>query len=232
MPVGPRALVTLAEARDWLNVAATVTVDDPEIERVIDDLSDRFHEEAEREFKVNGTNPQTRTFIAEPAGRRQPWYIDGDYIGDYNIGRRRIRVGDMAATPTQVQLMDTNWTTVLETVALANITALPSARTTPWAPITELEFQTDVTSLQQGMRVKVTGSWGFPAVPGDVRQAVLDAIAVVLDRDVEHYRQDLSAGGAQDGGTTVVIGRTGQRFVSLPPSAAAVAWRYRQPNLG
>jgi hypothetical protein len=51
-----------------------------------------------------------------------------------------------------------------------------------------------------------------------------------MDRDVEHYRQDLgfSSGGAQEGGTTIMIGRGAQRFISLPPTSLAVAWRYRQ----
>jgi hypothetical protein len=228
--VDSRALVTLRETKDWLKgqgVEAANTVDDLELVRVINDISDRFHQEAEREFKVSGTNPQTRTFIAEPIGRRQPWYIDGDYQGDYNVQRRRITVGDLTSY-TQVQIIDNDWTTVLETVNLADITALPTVRQAS-QPIRELEFQSDVTSLSSGMRVAVLGTWGFPSVPGDVRQAVLDAIAAVMDRDVEHYRQDLGFGGSSnEGGTTIMIGRSNQRFVSLPPTSLAVAWRYRQ----
>lgn len=224
-----RALVGLAETKDWLRgqgVQQVETIDDLELVRVINDISDRFHKEAEREFKVSGTNPQTRTFLAEPAGVRRPWYIDGDYVGDYNYQRRRIKVGDLTSF-TQVQIIDTDWATVLETVALADITALPTVREL-WQPITELEFQTDVTALQHGMRVAVTGTWGFPAVPGDVRQAVLDAVAATMDRDVENYRQDLApTQGAEEGGTVVVVGRTGNRLLSLPPASTAVAWRYR-----
>jgi hypothetical protein len=229
--VGSRALVTLEDAKDWLQQQGVDFSEDLELVRVINDISDRFMREAEREFKVDGTNPQVRTFIAEPVGRRQPWYIDGDYVGDHNSSRRRIKVGDMMSAPTQVQLMDSDWTTVLETPALADITALPSPRGSG-DPITELEFHSDVTSMSSGMRVKVTGSFGFPSVPGDVRQAVLDAVAATMDRDVEHYRQDLGAGQAeQEGGTVVVVGRSGGRLISLPPSAQAVAWRYRATSI-
>jgi hypothetical protein len=231
--LGARALVGLRETKDWLNQQNIDTSEDWELVRVINDISDRFHKEAEREFKVDGTNPQTRTFIAEPVGRRMPQYIDGDYVGDYNSTRRRIKVGDMASAPTVVQLMDSDWTTVLETVAVSDVTALPSPRASS-DPITELEFQTDVTSLSNGMRVKVTGAFGFPSVPGDVRQAVLDAVASTMDRDVEHYRSDLGAGGGQQGdtGTVVVVGgRTGGRLLSLPPAAQAVAWRYRATSI-
>jgi hypothetical protein len=230
--IGARALVSLDDAKDWLNQQQITFDEDLELVRVINDISDRFHKEAEREFKADGTNPQTRTFIAEPVGRRMPQYIDGDYVGDYNSSRRRIRVGDMASAPSQVQLMDSDWTTVLETVALADITALPSPRGSG-EPITELEFHSDVTSLSSGMRVAVTGVFGFPSVPGDVRQAVLDAVAAVMDRDVEHYRQDLGAVGAEgETGTVVVVGgRTGSRLISLPPSAQSVAWRYRATSI-
>jgi hypothetical protein len=106
--IGARALVSLDDAKDWLQQQGVDFSEDLELVRVINDISDRFHREAEREFKVDGTNPQTRTFIAEPVGRARPWYIDGDYVGDLNPYRRRIKVGDMASAPTQVQLMDTD----------------------------------------------------------------------------------------------------------------------------
>jgi hypothetical protein len=138
----------------------------------------------------------------------------------------------MMSAPTQVQLMDSDWTTVLETVALADITSLPSPRGAG-EPITQLEFHSDVGSLSVGQRVAVTGSFGFPSVPGDVRQAVLDAVAAVMDRDVEHYRADLGAAGQEgETGTVVVVGgRTGGRLIALPPAAQAVAWRYRATSI-
>lgn len=232
--IGSRALVGLLETKDWLRgqgVQQVENIDDLELVRVINDISELFHQEAEREFRVSGTNPQTRTFIAEPAGRRQPWYIDGDYVGDTNLWRRRIRVGDLTSF-TQVQIIDTDWTTVLETVPLADITALPTVRQS-WEPITALEFKADVTALSAGMRVAVLGNFGFPSVPGDVRQAVLAAVVAIMDRDVEHYRQDLGfdGGGNERGGGVVVINQRGGRLLSLPAASAAVAWRYRAATI-
>jgi hypothetical protein len=225
--VGSRALVGLRETKDWLNQQQIQTENDLELVRVINDISDRFHQEAGREFKVVGTNPQTRTFVVEPIGRRLPYYVDGDYLGDRNRMRRTVQIGDLASL-TSASIIDADWTTVLEAVAAGDVTAHPLNRQA-WEPITELEFQTDVTALGYGMRVSVTGSWGFPLVPGDVRQAVLDAVAAVMDRDVEHYRQDLGSVGQQgETGTVVVVGgRSGSRLIALPPAAQAVAWRYR-----
>ena len=226
-----RALVTLAEAKDWLQQQNIDTSNDLDLVRVINDMSDRIHQEAEREFKVSGTNPQTRYFDVPAGGSPDPWYIDGQWMGDRSTWRRTVPVGDMAATPTQVQIIDMNWTTVLETVAAGDILSLPLNRQ-PWQPITHLRFQMDVTSLAEGMRVAVTGTWGFPAVPGNIRQATLDAVASVMDRDVEHYRQDLASPVGEEGGVTVMVGGGRQRLLSLPPSAAAVAWSYRPPSVG
>ncbi len=223
--ISSRALVGLAETKDWLNHQNIDTSNDLEIARVINDVSALIHNEAEREFKVSGTNPQVRTFEVLAQGKQDAWYIDGEYQGVLGRNSRIVKVGDLAAF-TAVSIVDYDWTTVIESPAVGLVTAHPLVRQA-WEPIRELELHTDVSALNQGMRVQVTGTWGFPAVPGDIRQATLDAIAAVLDRDVEHYRQDLGAAAAAEGGTTIVVGRTGQRLLALPPAAAAVAWRYR-----
>lgn len=229
--LGSRALVGLAETKDWLQQQQITTESDLELARVINDVSERFHQEAEREFKVSGTNPQTRTFQIETVGARKPYYIDGDYQGDLNPARRRVKVGDLTSY-TAVSILDTDWATVLETPSLSLISSLPLSRQA-WEPIQEIEFRDTVTSLGTGMRVTVTGNFGFPSVPGNVRQAVLDAVAAIMDRDVEHYRMDTGmtpgGGGAQ---TMVVIGGGRQRLLSMPPSSLAVAWSYRENNIG
>ena len=228
--IGTRALVGLAETKDWLQSQNIDTREDLELVRVINDISDRFHQEAEREFKPIGTNPQTRTFYIEGARASSPWIIDGDYRGELNPRTRTLFVGDLASF-TQVQILDsTDWTTVLETVPLTRVAVHPSVRQS-WEPIRKLEFRSDVTSLRPGMRVDVTGNWGFPSVPGNVRQAVLDAVAATYDRDVEHYRQDLGATSTQEGGNVIVIDRGRQRLLSMPPTSLAVAWSYRDPWL-
>ena len=99
--------------------------------RVINDVSDRIHYEAAREFKVAGVNPQVRLFPIENVSSPDPWYVDGQYMGDRNIWSRTVSVGDLAATPTLVRILDTDWTTSLETVAAGDITAHPITRE-PW----------------------------------------------------------------------------------------------------
>lgn len=229
-----RALVSMAETKDWLNQQNIDTSNDLDLARVINDISDRMIEESGgREFKAFSDNPATRVFEVEPMRKRDPWYIDGQWMGDRDSRNRRIRVGDLTSFTAVSLLASSDWATVVEAVTpLAKVESHPLVRA-PWEPIRELEFRSDVVTLTPGMRVSVTGTWGFPSVPGNVRQAVLDAVAAIMDRDVEHYRQDMApAAGAQEGGTVVMVGGGAARILALPPSSQAVAWSYRAPCLG
>lgn len=223
--IDSRALVALAETKDWLQSQQVDTGEDLELVRVINDISDRFHREARREFKAIGTNPQTRTIIVPQLPSPEPWYVDGDYMGDRSLYNRVVSVGDMSAVTT-VKLLDRDWTTVLETVAASDMT-FHREEDEPTGPITDIEFHPDVTSLWPGMRVEVTGSWGFPSVPGNVRQAVLDAVLETMDRDPEHWRQDMAPTASGEAANVIVIGSRNSRPISLPPRSLAVARSYR-----
>jgi hypothetical protein len=137
----------------------------------------------------------------------------------------------MAAAPTQVQILDNDWATVIETVATADMTLHPTVRQT-WEPIRRIELHDDVAALEPGMRVAVTGTFGFPAVPGDVRQAVLDEVANVMDRDVEHYSQDLAPNTGGETATNVIVLGNRPRFLSMNPRSLAVLWSYRDLYIG
>ena len=70
--LGTRALVGMAEARDWLQHTQQESPDGLELARVINDVSDRIHYEAAREFKVAGVNPQVRLFPIENVQQPRP----------------------------------------------------------------------------------------------------------------------------------------------------------------
>lgn len=201
------ALVSLADAKDWLNQQQIDTGEDLELVRLVNDMSSRFMEEAQREIRVYGTNPQVRTFDADKTA----------------LYRKIIWVGDLSSF-TAVRILDRDGILV-ETVLTGDITPLPRNRPV-WEPIRALRFSADVGGLREDYQIEVTGNWGFPSVPGNVRQAVLEAVAAARGRQVESYRQDLSSPGQQAAGTVVLLG-TRPQIISLPPAAQAVAWYYR-----
>jgi hypothetical protein len=226
-----RALVGLADAKDWLQVQNIDTSNDLELARVINDVSDRIHYEADREFKPITAGSAVRLFDVTYTSKRDPWYVDGVWMGDLNPANRTVFIGDLSSAPTLVRILDRDWTTVLETVSAGNYTVLPLVRQS-WEPIRWLQFKDTVTSLSPGMRVEVTGTWGFPAVPGNIRQAALDSIVAIMDRSVESYAQDLGVQPGGEQGNVIVVGGGRQKILNLPGSAWATCQEYRDVWIG
>jgi hypothetical protein len=203
--VSLRALVGLPETKYWLKQQNLSVTNDIEVVNAINDVSDRIHQEAGREFK-----PIT-------AGAGVVRLFDVDSLA---VNRRQVFVGDLASAPTLVRVLDKDGV-ALATVASGDYTLLPRVREA-WEPIQRLRFSSDVTQLVEESSVEITGTWGFPAVPGNLRQATLDAVAYILDRDVEHYRQDLEA--MTGGGVTLML--------ALPPSTLEAVAVYKTPTYG
>jgi hypothetical protein len=76
--------------------------------------------------------------------------------------------------------------------------------------------------------LRVVGSWGFPQVPAEIKQACMDTVAYWIERDVEHYTQDLGVQTTETAGT-VIIGR-GQyptKILPLPPEVHSRVAQYQ-----
>lgn len=205
--IGAQALVDLPTTKDWLRVQNIDTATDLQIVRAINDMSQRFHEEADREFMVYGTNPAVRLFD----------------VDEQAIYFRQLNVGDLTSF-TAVRILD-ELGNLVQTVTLSDVISIPRVRK-PWMPIRALRFTQNVVRLWAGfypLVVEVTGTWGFPSIPGSVRQAVLDAVVSTLDRDVENYKEDLAAGTF-----TGTVGRDD----ALPGAAMDVALSYRDELIG
>jgi hypothetical protein len=206
-----RALVSLQEAKDWLQVQNVDTANDLELVRVINDVSELAHSEAGREFKRVDTTSSATIRLFE--------------VDQLAYQNKFVQIGDLSTTPTLVRVLATDWATSVGTVT--GYATYPRSREA-WAPITALQFkQTDLTPMP-GQIVEVTGVWGFPLVPGTVRQAVLDEIAAVMDRDVEHYRQDLAPATAGQGQNVIVFGNR-PSFLPMNPRTLSVLRGFRPP---
>lgn len=205
--VSVRALVSLGETKDWLAEKQIDTSDDGKIIQGINAASERIMAVAGREFKASTTASQ-RTFSL--------------------YGWTKVDVGDLqtvSSASTSATITDFETGATVRTLASTDYDALPYNRKS-WQPVTTLKFRSQTASaLGSGRLLNITGYWGFPSVPEDIKHATMDAVAYWLDRDVEHFRQDLGA-GIGEAGQTVFVGGTAPTVFPLPPESYRIATSY------
>ena len=168
-----RQLCTLDDAKEYAGEPPEDTTYDSLFVRLIEDCSQAFYRYTRREF----------TPVAESAVER---VFD---LTEWERDHRRVAIGDLADTDGLVVSTAYQDGTAIETVAAQSIVALPRNRDV-WEPITELWFPPNVTAPAQMVRrsvMSVTGNWGFPQVPHDVRQLALTQVAIWFSRDVAKF---------------------------------------------
>lgn len=210
-----RALVDLREMKDWLQVANVDTSSDIEIVSTINSVSELAHNEAEREFmRADSTSSATiRLFPVD-----QLAYQNGF-----------VQIGDLSTTPTLVRILAVDWATPVGTIT--DYATWPRIRE-PWAPVTALQFKQSTLRPMPGQLIEVTGVWGFPAIPAYLKDAVKDAVAERLDRDVEHYRQELSPAAAGPGQNVIVFGGSKPSFLPANPRSLSIFRSFREAQVG
>ncbi len=207
-----RALVGLGETKDWLARRQIDTSDDARIVDAINGVSEEMMRISGREFKANGTNPETRRYDVRGTG----------YV---------VQIGDlqtMTTASSTISVSQFDPETSLHTFVVGDYTPLPRNRK-PWEPYTAIYFNRPTRGYYRGSNVlDIEGYWGFPEVPENVRQATKDAVAFWLDRDVEHFRQDLGVGNIGEAGQTVFVGGSAPTVYSLPPQSYMIARKYQR----
>jgi hypothetical protein len=169
MDVGPRALCTLEGLKEYLSDDGVDQDYDPLLVRLIDDASAAIHRAARREFKPMRTNPDTRLFD----------------VDDAIAAERRIRVGDLARTAGLSIEIQTELGATVAAIDASTVAALPRVRE-PWQPITELWLRGG-EPLRAGHVVEITGDFGFPEVPGEIRHFAIVQAAEWFSRDVAKF---------------------------------------------
>jgi hypothetical protein len=182
---------------------------DGEIADAIEAVSAAFLRRAQRELVPFTPNPQTRVFD-----------IDEDVVCD-----RSLLVGDLASF-TAIAIIAPDGT-LLQDVDLATVVAQPRIREA-WAPIGELEFRSGAfianpAILRRGDTAEITGNFGFPQVPSDVRREVKKAAAAQIVRDVKNVSRTLREAAP---GFKAASGSMHE----LPLSAEQCASSYRVPT--
>lgn len=85
-----------------------------------------------------------------------------------------VPVDDLAAAPTLVELRN-EYGDLIRTVTAETVTVPRNLIAGDWRPITALAFRPSVT-LRPEWELHVTGTWGFPLVPPQVREAVAETV--------------------------------------------------------
>jgi hypothetical protein len=176
-----RALVTLQELKDELGIDASDTSSDNALVRRINAASRAaYRESGGREFKPFGTNPQWRayevgadTLITTDLGDIAPYrgsYDDASIVGAIV---RELQVDDL----TDFDQVEINGIAV----SLTEITPLPRVRE-EWEPIEALRFSANVAGLVPGAVLRVHGNFGFPAVPEDLKDEVIENALARFER--------------------------------------------------
>lgn len=186
-----RDLCTLDDVRRYIPGYEPDDETEETLQALIESISVDTYEEIGREFVARGEDGETRLFE----------------IDDYDVEEREVQIGD-AAEVTVVEIHDARGT-VLQAVPDESWVALPRSRDS-WGPITSLAFPIDVavpaelslTLLTEGMfyepgfrgrrrserLLAVTATWGFPAIPANVRQSIAKLVIV-------RYLTDVGASG-------------------------------------
>lgn len=133
------------------------------IRRLILARTRQIQQETAREVRAISPAQNTRRFDVEPAHLRS----------------RTIRIGD-AATVSTVKLYDPDQATLQETVASTDYVLQPRTRSS-WEPATAIYFPPSSparATLVVGGVLEVVGTWGFPSVPDDLREACAQHVVV------------------------------------------------------
>lgn len=131
------------------------------------------------EHEGTGTDPvEVVTYVPADDVVRRFEIPDTPWSPDVTV----VHVGDLAAL-TRVDIVTPGGATVEADIDLADVEASPLNRR-PWEPITALVFH---RRLDPAHRVDVTGRWGFPLVPDDIRQACIAQVREWYVRDPSRF---------------------------------------------
>lgn len=152
-----------------------------------------------------------REIVAIPSTPVRKFALD-----EYTVKQRTLRIGDcIEATTVEVQLEDGSTVEVLDP---ADFSVLPFIRE-EWQPLrsVQLHRQAALRLLRDDRFVQVTGIWGFPSVPEDIRQACAKRVIV-------RYLSDVALAGTA---FADVVNESGINIGALLRSSGDVITHYR-----
>lgn len=160
LPTG-HDLCTVADVQSYLPAYVSNAATDAKLQQLVTAESEQF--QADANFELVATEP------SQPAAR---------VFTIFPGWGQRVHVGAIATSAgLAVALLDDE--AVATSVDAADVTPFYGPLRQPraaWHPITAVEIRTP--TLREGQLVRVTATWGYPAIPNFVREAV--AATVIL----------------------------------------------------
>lgn len=129
---------------------------EPRLLRLIEAESAYMHTRAGREFTPRRTNPDVRSFD----------------VGAYEVSENAVDIGDLANDSGLVVSLKMLDGTLVQTLTASQYVLLPRERE-PWEPYGRIWLPQEIASpatLAEGYVLEMTGNWGFPVIPDDLRR--------------------------------------------------------------
>lgn len=173
-----RALCTLEDVQSY--VPGYIAYSDLETDTILMELitaaSTEIHNVTSREFLPVATNPSAKVFE----------------LSDFDAAERRVFIGDLSNTTGMTVAITQADGTAVANISMPNSAIVGEPRNRQqWEPFNYLRFPPGLASspsLAGGYLMTVTGNWGFPQIPSDIRTA---CVKLVINR----YVRDVAAGG-------------------------------------
>jgi hypothetical protein len=176
VPAG-RDLCALADVLRYVPGYVSADDTDATLQELITSLSIDAYQDTGREFTPRAPNPDTRVFEVD-------WYT---------LEERELEIGDLAQIDDDFELtLSDPDGTVLQTLQEGAYVALPRSRDA-WEPITTLKLPrvavapAEPALLAIRRLITITGTYGFPAIPENVRQAIAKLVIVRYLTDVADH---------------------------------------------
>lgn len=203
----PYDLCTLDEVRDWLGLKPENVAHDAKLERLISSVSSKIIRKTGREFVSRDavfTDPGNPAYGAITVPTTTRTFRLGLYASP------ELYVGDLAEL--------TSATVNGNAASIATWQTLPDDGP-PWSRLW-LDAARSL-AFPAGSVVAVTGKWGFPEIPDEIRQAAIDQVKAWFDRSIRQRGET-----AQD-----AEGATVPRDLDLATWETIQGWRRIGPIL-
>lgn len=183
-----RDLCTLADVTSYVPAYQANDATDAKLQQLISAESQLIHDECGREIVAKGAQPATRKFE----------------ISTKSAQLRQIEIGDLRSI-SGLAVSILNWDgTVNRTVDVSAIVGLYEGEWQPtrdWEPITSLYFpwgRAEMPVFIPLQALQVVGTFGFPQIPGFIREACAKRVIVRYVSDVAHVGTEF-ANAVEDG---------------------------------